>query len=149
MYVSIETALLSIALGYPLAKFGLFLNVFGHQVLGVRGVAGLALAFSISSYFNAIVLFILLRKKYPEIWNTEVLASFVKITLISAVMGVVSWLTMHFAAGQVNMNRFVGVLTQTLATLLVAGAVYFFLSYIFKSEEMRWSLTRKINTKSE
>ena len=134
MYISIITVVVSVALGYPLSNY--------------LGVAGLALAFSIGSFFNAIVLFYYLAKIYPDIVDGEVLFSYVKITIISLVMGAVIWGVMHIASTYVNMDRFVGVLEQTLVSLLAGLFTYFTLSYLFDSQEMKWALTRKIYDKN-
>lgn len=131
MIISIITVVVSIALGYPLAS--------------LLGVSGLALAFSIGSFVNAILLFYYLAKIYPEIVDVEVLYSYIKITLISLIMGVLVWFTMHIMVSYVDMNRFFGVLTQTLVALLVGAIAYFGLSLFFDCDEMKWALTRRIN----
>ncbi len=131
MYISIVTAAASIALGYPLS----------HSL----GVAGLALAFSIGSFINVIILYYYLRKIYPDIWNVAIVYSFAKITIISLIMGFSMWVVLHLAANYVNMNRFFGVLTQTLIAASVGFIVYFGLSLMFNLEEMKWAITRKIS----
>lgn len=131
MYVSIITAIVSVAAAYPLSK--------------IYGVAGLALAYSIGNFVNATTLLILLRKIYPDIWDKKVALSYLKIILISLIMGLFVWLTIHVAAGFVNMNKFVGVFEQTILALIVGFTTYLGLSYIFGLEEMKWAVTRKIN----
>lgn len=131
MYISIVTAIISISFGYPLAR--------------AYGVAGLALAFSIGSFVNVIILYYYLQKSYADIWNKAVLVSFVKITAISIVMGLCVWGSLHLVANYVDMNRFFGVLTQSLIAVAVGFGVYFGLSYIFDLDEMKWAITRKIN----
>lgn len=135
MYISIITALISVGLGYPLAR--------------KMGVPGLALAFSIASYINAFILFFSLNKNYPYILNSDIVKSYLKITFISLLMGLAAWRTMHVAANYVNMNRFVGIFEQTAITLLVAFLVYFSLAFVFNLEEMKWALTRKLNGRPE
>ena len=131
MYISIFTAVVSIAFGYPLAhKFG---------------VAGLALAFSIGSFVNVIILYYYLRRIYPHIWNKTVIYSFGKISAISLVVGVLVWYAMHLTAPHVDMSRFFGVLTQTIVAFGVGLISYFGLAYLFNLEEMKWAITRKIN----
>lgn len=131
MYVSIFSAATSIVSGFLLAR--------------IMGVAGLALAFSIGSFVTAGILYYLLQKIYPEIWNFKVVRAMIKTTVLSLVMGILMWLTMHYVSGLVDMNTFVGVLKQACASLIVAFIVYFGLHYFFRSEEMKWALTRKIN----
>lgn len=131
MYISIVTVIISVTIGYPLAK--------------IYGVAGLALSFSIGSFINAGILFYYLRRIYPDIWNKGVTFSYIRITLISLVMGLLIWLTLHTVVNYVDMNRFIGVFEQTIAALIVATISYFGLSRIFGSDEMKWAITRKIN----
>lgn len=134
MYISIVTAVISVILGFPLAK--------------MYGVAGLALAFSIASFINVGILFIYLRRIYPEIWNKGVTLSYLRITIISLIMGILVRYSMHIAASHVDMNRFLGILTQTCIALLVGLVSYLGLSRFFDSDEMSWALTRKINGKN-
>lgn len=130
MYISIVTAVISIILGYPLAR--------------EMGVSGLALAFTIGNFFNAFALFYYLSKIYPEIIDMTVLLSYLKTIIISLIMGAFMWLTMHIMAGAVDMSRFVGVLTQTLVSIIVGFIVFATISYIAKSDEIKWALTRKV-----
>lgn len=131
MYISIVSALTSVAFGYPLAKS--------------FGVAGLAFAFSIGSFANAAILYYFLNKRYSSVLNKNLFKSIAYISLISIAMGISMWTAMHISANFVDMSRFIGVLTQTVITLVVGGFVYFGLSYLFECEEMKWALTRKIN----
>lgn len=135
MYISIVTAIFGIAFAYPLARS--------------FGVAGLALAFSIGSFVNVGILYYYLRKIYPEIWNKEVLFSFTRIALFSLVMGFAMWGTLHLVAGHVNMDRFIGILAQSVIACLVAFIIYFGLAYFFGQEELKWAITRKINGNKE
>lgn len=131
MYISVVTVVFSIILGYPLATS--------------MGVSGLALAFSIGSFINAIILFYYLAKIYPEIVDIDVLYSYIKISIISLIMGIMVWATLHFMTNYVDMNRFIGVLTQTIVATIVGLIAYFAISHVFESDEMKWALTRKIN----
>jgi putative peptidoglycan lipid II flippase len=133
MFVSIITVVISIIIAYPLAL--------------KLGVAGLALAFTIGSFINLILLYILLAYKYPEVLSPNVLKSIAKIVVIAVATGFAARETMHFVASVVNMNTFFGVLEQTLVTLLVGLVIYLIFSYFFKLEEISWALKRKINGK--
>lgn len=135
MYISIVTSVVSIAFGYPMAK--------------VFGVAGLALAFSVGSFVNVFILFYYLHKIYKDILNKEIVYSYIKISIISLVMGLLVWGSMHLLANYVNMNRFFGVLTQTGVAFSVGLLSYLVLSYLFGIEEMKWALSRKINASSK
>lgn len=131
MYISIVTVIVAILLGYPLSKS--------------MSVAGLALAYSIASYVNLIILIYFLWKKYPKILNKSLLLSYLKTTISTVFMAAGLWLTMHLVANYVNMNKFVGILEQTAATLIVGLIIFFAMSYILDQEEISWALRRQIN----
>ncbi|PIS07383.1 murein biosynthesis integral membrane protein MurJ [Candidatus Berkelbacteria bacterium CG10_big_fil_rev_8_21_14_0_10_43_13] len=121
MYISIATTIISVTIGYPLAR--------------AMSVSGLALAFSIGSYFNMIVLIHYLRKKYPGILNRSLIVSYTKTLLSSFVMGLVIYLSMHLAANFVDMTRFWGVFQQTLFAGLTGIVAYLIMGYITGQEE--------------
>jgi putative peptidoglycan lipid II flippase len=135
MYISIVTVLISILLAFPLAK--------SHSV------AGLALAFSIGSYVNLLILFYYLRKKYKGVLNRDLIFSYLKTLAGSLVMGFAAWLSMHIVANYVDMSRFFGILIQTGVTCLVALLVFLTMSYILGQEEIKWAISRKINADFE
>jgi len=133
MYIAICSAVVSIALAYPFSR--------------LIGVAGLALAFSVGSYFNAITLFLFLRKFSPGILNRSIIYAYLKIILIAIVMGIFTWLTMHQVSSLVDMQRFTGVFIQTTVSLVVAGCVYLVLSIVIHPEELRWAFAFKKDVK--
>ena len=101
MYISLATVALSILLAWPLRN--LQINIGGEQV--ELSVAGLALAFSIGSFFNAIVLILALRKHYKGVLDRALAFSYIKITIISVIMGLVIWRANHILENFVDMNR--------------------------------------------
>jgi putative peptidoglycan lipid II flippase len=147
MYASILSILASIILAYLLPELAKLPVLQGIENLRqiMTGVAGLALAFSIGSFINIYLLFHFLRKKYPEIYNQEVIFSVLKTLLISIIMGYIMWLTAHVMVRFVDMARFVGVFIQSGVTFVVGAAIFVLLSYFFKCDELRWALTRKIS----
>jgi len=130
MYASILTAVISAILAYPLSvKYS---------------VAGLALAFSIGSYFNLIFLGYYLNKK-DSFFDFTLVKTFAKITIWSVVMGLIVWGTMHYVANFVDMSRFWGIFIQTVISGTIGLVIYLLLSLLFQSDELNWALTRRIN----
>jgi putative peptidoglycan lipid II flippase len=129
--ISVASIVLSIAIAYPLAKS--------------MGVAGLALSFSIGSFVNAIILFVLLQKICRSILNREIIYSMTKILVATIVMAFVLRSTSHYLYGIVDMQRFWGVLIQAGVATTVAALVYISLTYIFGSQELFWALKRGVN----
>jgi len=129
MFISIATVILSIVIGYPLAR--------------AMSVSGLALAFSIGSYFNVVILIHYLRKKYPGILSRDLVVSFTKTLVNSFVMGLVVYLSMHLAANFVDMTRFVGIFEQTLFAGITGIFAYIIMSYVTGQEEFSSILKRR------
>ncbi|HOX41549.1 MAG TPA: murein biosynthesis integral membrane protein MurJ [bacterium] len=133
MYISIATVATSSLIAYPLSQ--------------QFSVAGLALAFSIGSYFNAIALIYYLKKIYSEIFDTSFIASFFRTLSISVVAGGFVWAGLHLFSSMVDMTRFWGVLTQAILSSVIGLAIFLLLSRLFDQEELRWAVTRRINEK--
>ena len=133
--ISVISIIISIAVAYPLSKS--------------MGVAGLALSFSIGSYFNASVLYIWLYKLVPKIFNLEIVWSVLRIILAGIIMAVVVRYFGHYLYNYFNMLKFFGVLGQTLVTALVGSLVYIIVSYFLGCEELIWAIKRRVNVKPE
>ena len=131
MYVSIATVIVSVFFGYYLSTS--------------MGVAGLALAFTIGSYFNAIMLYFLLSKQYNFSLDKKFFYIIVKITFVSFITAVFVWLTMNLAADIVNMQTFWGIFEQFTISFVMGAVIYFALTYMMKFEELTWVMRRKIN----
>lgn len=133
--ISVISVVVSIVVAYPLAQ--------------KMGVAGLALAFSIGSYVNVIILYLLLYKISQNIFSREIWISMAKILIASAVMAlVVRWIG-HFVYDFVNMERFWGVLVQASIATIAGGVVYLIITYLLGCEELNWALKRRVNGNSE
>lgn len=133
--ISVVSIVISIAIAYPLAKS--------------MGVAGLALAFSIGSYTNALVLYIWLYKLVPRIFNSEIVWSTLKIIFASIIMAVVVRYFGHYMYNYFNMERFFGVLEQAIVTVIVGALVYILITYLLGCEELIWAIKRRVNVKPE
>lgn len=100
------------------------------------GIMGLALAFSISSFVNILLLLITLRLKVGDLNDNEILSCSIKIVLMSLIMGAVTYLTLNIVAPLVDMKTFWGVFTQAAAATIASILAYFGLAYIFKLKEI-------------
>ena len=98
---------------------------------------GLALANSLASWVNFLVLFFFLRKKLRRVDGGRILRSFLKTCLASAVMGVAGWLLLRGRLWQGG-----GHMEEKALFLCGAGIlcliIYLGLSYFMKSEEMTY-----------
>ncbi len=64
-------------------------------LMGPLGHSGLALANALASMLNFTILMVFLRKKLSRVEGRRILASFAKVVLASAVMGVLAWLALR------------------------------------------------------
>lgn len=128
MVVSLLSIALNIVLSFLFAK-----NL---------GVIGLALAFSISSILNMILLYILLHRKSKDLDDQTIFFSTIKISLLSFVAGLVSYFALRFLDNFVNMQTFVGILIQGFGAASAGLLIYLILAIVFKLEEV--SLVRKL-----
>ena len=133
--ISVVSIAVSIIIAFPLS----------HKM----GVAGLALAFSIGSYINALILYIWLYRWVPKIFNLEIVWSVLKIIFASVVMAIVIRYFGHYLYNYFNMERFFGVLEQATITAVSGIVVYFIITYLLGSEEIGWAIKRRVNGRSE
>lgn len=124
MVASIVSIILNIALSWILAKnFGL-------------GVLGLALAFSISSIINMLILYIFLNFHAHHINHGQILSSVLKISINSFIAGFVAYTTLHLLAKMVNMHTFFGILLQGVGAGLMGLISYLILGIVFRLDEV-------------
>jgi len=110
--------------------------VAGKFLAELMGIKGLALAYSLGSFVNALILYLILRKKiviqqWPLVWFG------LKILLASVVMAVALQEVKYLAAIFVDMHRFWGVSVQTAAAIIVSVLIYLVLTWIFNCEEIK------------
>ena len=101
------------------------INIIGALVLiKYLAVVGLALAISISAIFNALVLFWMLHKRLNGLPIKSLLNMTTKVVGSSLVMGAVGYGALQVVNLVVNTHVFVGLLTQTIVTMVVSVLVY-------------------------
>lgn len=132
MYISIVTVIFSVAIAYPLARS--------------MSVAGLALAFSLGSYINLIILIHYLRKKYSGVLDHGLLISYSKTLFNALVMGITVYFSMHLIANYVDMTRFWGIFIQTILVCVIGLLAYLIMGYITGQEELNSIFKRKDNS---
>ena len=115
------------------------------------GVAGIALAFSVSSFINMITLLLVLHVKMGGLEDARIIASTLKVIIASLVMAlVVQGIAIDheattfniipgikgLVANLVDMQTFWGVLAQAVLAGVVGIAAYLFIGWLLKIEEM-------------
>lgn len=127
--------LIAIGMAYvlaPVAGFGL-------------GVPGLALAFSIGSTVNAFLLYLTVRRRLPQLLQAErelpVFLGHILLATLGLFLGV--QLAKGVVASVVDMERFWGVLVQTVAACTVGAGAYWAVLQFFRVPELA-EITRVI-----
>lgn len=100
------------------------------------GVAGLALAFSLSAIVNASILWMTLRIKVGSLGEQEILHSLFRISLSALFAGVTIQLMKPIVAALVSNQTFFGVLLQGLIAGGAGLVVYGCLAWLMKTPEM-------------
>jgi putative peptidoglycan lipid II flippase len=135
-------------------------NIFLSFFLAPRlGVAGLALAFSLASILNFILLWLAIYFSIGNLDISNILRSVLKFTASAIVAGLVAQGMKQLVWPFIDMTRFSGVFIQLCASASAGLVVYLLLCYLLKSEELfgflaalktRWPFKRvKIDDQSE
>ncbi len=130
MYAGVFSATIGILLAYLLTPY--------------FKVGGLALAFSVSSYINAILLYYQLAQNTCYKPDKELLLSMLKILFITFITSIVMQLSKHLFSRIVDMTTFVGIFSQTLLVIVSSAIIYLILSKIIRLEELNWAIKRRV-----
>ncbi len=98
---------------------------------------GIALANTISSSVNFVLLIILLRKKIGRVDAKKIISSFFKALIASFIMGTVGYLILHGALWTESGN-ILKKSTYLLLTIMLCTLIYIVISYISKSSELQY-----------
>lgn len=110
--------------------------VLSYYLAGIYGVIGLAIAFSLSSIFNFAVLFVLLRRRFGDLGDIELLNSIRRIAIISTLAGAMVYLALQLGARLFTTTTFVGILAQGVFAGLVGAAVYVSMTLMLNLDEI-------------
>jgi putative peptidoglycan lipid II flippase len=96
---------------------------------------GPALATALACYFDFFALFLIFRLRYGRLGLREIMTSFGKISLCSAIMGIACWVGGHYTEFTIH-SRFAVQLLVFVGLLGGATALYLALAWIFRCREM-------------
>ncbi len=120
-----------------IAVVSFLINIIGCFVFGkFMGVGGLALAFTISSVVNFVLLYFFITKKVVFLPSKKILKSFLKIFGLSILMLGVVQIIKYSVAPIVDMQTFIGVLTQSIAAIIGGSLFYLLMSLWLKFDEV-------------
>lgn len=113
------------------AALGIGLNIILNIILSrFLGIGGLALATSISGIFTAFLLFISLRKKIGPFGLKKISVSFIKISVASISMGIISYSLFKFMSLNLSQNF------SLLVSIVVGALSYLLIIYFMKIEDV-------------
>lgn len=110
-------------------------------------IIGLALAFSLGSIIQALILFFVLRKKYAIRDDQNIVHSLVKIITASFFAALTIQIFKDWIDRWVDIDTFLGIFIQLSVSLTCGLAIFTLICYLLKLEEFfnfKDSLTRKI-----
>jgi putative peptidoglycan lipid II flippase len=120
-------------IGLIAALINIFLSIKFSESMGV---AGLALAFSISNVVNLILLWVWLNFEIGKIDEFKVFISTVKFSLAALLCGLAVQGVKLLIGSRIDLDRFWEIAVQGLVAGLAGISVYLLVCYILKSEEL-------------
>jgi putative peptidoglycan lipid II flippase len=127
MIISVVSIIFSVSLGY-------IFTIYSSTT--VMGIAVLALAFSIGSWINLILLFYFLRRKI-KLNLADIFDFTLRVVLLTLFMAVVVQSTKGFIAEMFDIDRVRYLVMQTGLAFVFGAVSYFALAYVMKIEEVR------------
>jgi len=129
-----------------------FMSVIVNIILSVAlsnkyGALGLIASFSISSAFNAIMLYYFINKKTGFICHGRILIPLIKISLASVIAGLISHFSLYAIEPLLDTHTGIGILIQGLFAGTLGLSAYCILCWKFEIEEfmiLKDSLKRKL-----
>lgn len=107
---------------------------FSFVLMSPLRVGGIALALSLSSLFNFVILFFLLEKKIGKVEKKDILVSALKSCFFAALMGGAVWFFIQlFDFRRLEFIRQIGVL---LSALVLGIALYFIMNLVFNRGDL-------------
>ncbi|MBU0707152.1 murein biosynthesis integral membrane protein MurJ [Patescibacteria group bacterium] len=100
------------------------------------GISGLAVAFTIASIVNMLLLLATLRVSIGDLDDQRIIRSTFKVLFASAALGLIIQRLKYFIAPLVDMQTFLGVFLQTSIAFLVGAFVYIVVALILQCEEI-------------
>ena len=118
-----------------IAVIGVVTNlVLSLILMGPLKHSGIALAYACAFSVNFAILFLFLRKKLEHIDTGEIFRSFLRTFVAAGLMGVIGSLILRGKLWESSGNSLDKAFYLS-GTIAICTGVYFFLTYLFKSEE--------------
>ncbi|MEK7598604.1 MAG: murein biosynthesis integral membrane protein MurJ [Patescibacteria group bacterium] len=116
-------------------------------LIGRFKIIGLAIAFSLAAVIQMLLLLFVLRSRFDNLDDKNIIKFSAKIALASVMAGLSIQLAKYLAAPMVNLDTFIGIFIQLIASSLAGLSVFVGMCYALKLEEFfkfKNALTRKL-----
>lgn len=116
-------------------------------LIGKFHILGLVVAFSLASVVQMLLLLFMLRMRFDNLDDKNIIMSISKVALASFAAGLATQLVKYVVASFVNMDTFIGIFMQLSLASLAGIIIFIAVSYVLKLEEFfafKNSFTRKI-----
>ncbi|OGY47496.1 MAG: murein biosynthesis integral membrane protein MurJ [Candidatus Buchananbacteria bacterium RIFCSPHIGHO2_02_FULL_38_8] len=119
------------------------ISVFANIILALMtveelGVAGLALAFSLSSVLNLVLSYLALHYKIGNLDGTKIVISTSKILVATFMLAIVSQATKYVIEPIFGTQTFIGIASQGIISASAGLLVYFIICWLLKAEELNY-----------
>jgi len=104
-------------------------------LIGRFHVLGLVVAFSLASVVQMLLLLFMLRTRFENLDDKNIIMSISKVALASVAAGLGAQLAKYLVEPFVNLDTFVGIFIQLSAASLVGLLIFIAVSYVLKLEE--------------
>lgn len=109
------------------------------------GIAGVALAFSVAGFVNAILLFWYLHNKIGALdRDNKIFSSTARLLVSSVIMGILAHYALYAIEPFLNTATVIGLGIQTVFAAAVGSVIYFGLSHLFRCEEAGYIFRKTI-----
>ena len=129
-------------IGLSVAAVNIWLSI---RLAASLGVAGLAMAFSVTSVLNLILLWLMLNWEIGSLDELKIFISTIKFSLAALAAGLAVQGVKLLIGSLFDLDRFLEVLIQGAAAALAGAAVYVLACFILRSEELDnfWSSVKR------
>lgn len=113
---------------------GLIMNLLGFKIEFFR-IFGLAIAFTVAGIVQMLLLLFILRAKFENLGDKEIIKTVYKVCLISIISAFGIQVSKYAVGSYLNINTFLGIFSQLAISTIVGVAIFAVMSHLFHLEE--------------
>ncbi len=106
-----------------------------YYLTGKLGIAGMALAYSITNIINLAILIMELHRRLGSLHDDYVILNAVKILIAALLGGISAYVSLYFVAPFVNMHTYLGVLIQGSLAAAIGLGIYLLVGFLLDLSE--------------